>query len=228
MAILSGSPIGLWRGKLGNMVGRIMDGRTILSMRPDSFHVNNSPEMVEIRKKFAVTLSFVSNMLKLSAIHEIWEKLKESRMTVYNYAFKKNYRLSSSDKPTVDNLLTPIDGFPITVTAAAVGETAVTGQIAALESVLITTPEDFTYNPNVLICFYNPVDPNDAPYQIVTAKGIPQLMDTINPITISVPLNVVQQNIAAKYENSTLYIALVTQNEAGKVIQYSATYAQDN
>jgi hypothetical protein len=228
MAVLKGSVIGQLSGRLGDLTARIIRGRTILAQRPTSFHVNNSPTMVEIRKKFAVSVSFVTNMLTLAAIHEIWDKAKASGMTVYNYGVRQNFPLSSADKPTVDNLLSPNDGFPLDVTLAEVAADAVTATIAALDTVMIPTEEERDLTPNLMLCYYNPVNPDDAPYAVVPVQGATQVLDTVNPIALNIPLNIVQQQIAAKYQNSTLYIALTTHDADGKVVQYSATFAQDN
>lgn len=228
MAILTGSVIGQFRGKLGDLAARIIGGRTILARRPTSFKVNNSATMVEIRKKFLVAVRFVQGMLTLEPLAEVWQKVKTTGMSVYNYGVKQNYPQASADKPSVDNLLTPNDGFALNVTAADVAEDAVTLQIAPLDEVMIHTVEEREYTPNLVICYYNPVNPDDAPYAVVPVKAEKMMLDSANPIVLNVPLNVVQQAAGAKYQKSILYLALTTHNVDGKVIQYSATYAKDN
>ena len=91
MAVLKGSVIGQLSGKLGDLAARCIGGRTILGRRPVSFNVNYSPAMVEIRKKFAVAVSFVTNMLSLSALNEVWSKAKTAGMSEYNFGVKQNY-----------------------------------------------------------------------------------------------------------------------------------------
>ena len=125
-------------------------------------------------------------------------------------------------------MLTPKDGFPLNVTTAEVTADTITAQIAALDTVMIPTAEEREFTPNLVLCYYNPVNPEDAPYAVVPVKAIPQVMDTVNPIALNIALDLVQQQTAAKYQNSILYLALTTHDLDGKVIQYSATYAQDN
>ncbi len=228
MAVLKGSVLGELSGRLGNLAARIINGRTIFAQRPTSFKVNYAPELVAIRNRFAVTVSFAKNLIALTSVYQIWNKLKTPGMSAFNYVVKTNFDSSTADKPTTDNMLTPKDGFPLTVTLAEVAADAVTAQIAALETVMIPTEEEREFVPNLLLCYYNPVDPLDAPYSIITVKGASQILDTVNPIALNVPLNVVQQATAAKYQNSILYLALTTHDVDGKVIQYSATFAQDN
>ena len=228
MAVLKGSVIGELSGKLGNLAARCIQGRTVLGRRPVSFTVNNSPTMVEIRKKFSVSVSFVKTMLSLAVLTTIWDKVKAAGMSVYNYGVKQNYNQSSADKPTVDNILTPAGGFALPVTVAAVAADSVTATITALDTVMIASAEERNFVTNGLICYYNPVNPEDAPYAITKIETAPDLLDTVNPIDVNIPLNVVQQNLGAKYQSSILYLALATLDAAGKVVQYSSTYAQDN
>ena len=114
------------------------------------------------------------------------------------------------------------------MTTAEVTADTITAQIAALDTVMIPTAEEREFTPNLVLCYYNPVDPEDAPYAVVPVKALPQVMDTVNPIALNIALDLVQQQTAAKYQNSTLYLALTTHDLDGKVIQYSTTYAQDN
>ncbi len=228
MAVLKGSVIGELSGKLGNLAARCIQGRTVLGRRPVSFTVNNSPAMVEIRKKFSVAGIFAKNVKTLSALYPIWNKIKSAGLSAFNEICKLNYFESAADKPSVDNVLTPEGGFALPVTVAAVAANSVTATIAALDTVMIASAEERNFVTNGLICYYNPVNPEDAPYAITKIETAPDLLDTVNPIDVNIPLNVVQQNLGAKYQSSILYLALATLDADGKVVQYSSTYAQDN
>ena len=228
MAVIKGSVLGELSGRLGNLAARCTNGRTILSRRPAKFNTNNSPVMVEIRKKFAVTVSFAANMLSLPSLKDVWSRITPSGLSEFNFSVKKNYALSSADKPTVDNMLTPMEGFPLDVTAAEVTADAVTAQIAPLNTVMIMSPDEMRVTPNLVLCCYNPINAEDAPYAVIPVTAASLMLDDVNPIALNVPLNVVQKAIAAKYQNTILYLALTTQDINGKLIQYSATYAQDN
>ena len=228
MAELRGSVIGELSGKLGNLAARIVNGRTILAQRPTSFKTNNAPYMVEIRKKFKVSCIFAKNVITLSALYQVWNKMKKAGLSAFNEICKLNYYESAADKPTVDNVLTPEGGFPLPVTVAAVAADNVTATIAPLDTVLIVSEAERNFTANGLICYYNPVNPEDTPYAITTIVTAPDLIDTVNPIDLNIPLNVVQQNLAAKYQSSILYLALTTLDADGSVVQYSSTYAKDS
>lgn len=229
MAELKGSVIGQLRGKLGDLACRIIDGRTILAQRPVSFHVSYTPALVEIRKKFAVTGTFAKKLISLSTLYEIWNKMKADHMSAFNYVFKSNFSESSAEKPTVDNIIVPPGGFALPVTLATVDADAVNVQLAALNTVAVI---DDILERNVmlagLVCYYNPVNIEDAPYAITPLESAAQSTDIINPLTFAIPLDVVQQATAAKYQNSVLYLALVTLDANDEFVQYSASFSQDN
>ena len=228
MARLKGSVLGELSGKLGNLTARIVNGKTIFAQRPTSFHVNMAPELVAIRKKFAVTVNFAKNLIKYSDLYQIWDKLKTGEMSVFNFVVKTNFNSSAEEKPTTDNMLTPKDGFVPDVTAAEVTADAITAQIAPLNTVMVMDALEMKLVPHLLLCFYNPVNAEDAPYALVPVEATPMPLDDVNPVALNIPLNVVQQATAAKYQNSILYLAFTTQDIEGKLVQYSATYAQDN
>ncbi len=104
MAVVKGSVIGYLSGKLGHLSARTREGRTILSARPASFNVSYVPALVEIRKKFAVTSSFVKNLLNLSALYQIWTRVKEEKLNVFNTTLKRNFFLSSEDKVIIASI----------------------------------------------------------------------------------------------------------------------------
>ena len=228
MAELKGSVLGNFSGKIGNLTARIVNGRTIFAQRPSSFHVNNDPALVAIRKQFAVTISFAKNLVALSNLYQIWNKLKTSGMSAFNYAVKKNFDSSSADKPTTDNILTPEGGFPLSVTSADVTADAITVQLPSLESIMILSQDEREITPNVVLCYYNPTNPEDAPYAVVPVQAASEVIDPLNPLTFNIPLNVIQKGIAAKYQNSILYLAMTTSDKNGLLTQYSSTYTQDN
>ncbi len=227
MAVVKGSVIGYLSGKLGHLSARIREGRTILSARPASFNVSYVPALVEIRKKFAVTSSFVKNLLNLSALYQIWTNAKEAGMTVANTVFRKNFQLSAADKPTANNMITPTDGFALPVTSATIGEDKITLVLAPLNTAaVINELIERNFVINGMLCYYNPVNAEDESFALTGLVKPPAVVDLINPLTIEIPLNVVQQALTVRFQSSILYIALITIDAEGKPVQYSSTFTQ--
>lgn len=223
MAIVKGSVIGNLSGKLGNLSARTVDGRTILAARPSSFNASQDPSVIEIRKKFSVTGNFIKVLLSLSALYEIWKKVKTAGMSVYNYTFKNNFAYSSAEMPTDQNIITP-GGFALPVQAATVGANNVSVQLLALNTASVFTPEEVDLSANGVLCYSNPINPEDPEYQLTNLNAELPAYNFTQPHTVDIPLNVLQQAVAAKYQSSTLFFIVASKDADGKIIQYSATY----
>ena len=226
MAIVKGSVIGNLSGRLGNLSARTVDGKTILAARPSSFNASQEPAVIEIRKKFAVTGSFIKVLLSLSALYEIWKKVKTAGMSVYNYTFKNNFAYSSAEKPTDQNIITP-GGFALPVQAATVEADNVSVELLALNTASVFTPEEVNLSANGVICYFNPINPEDPAYQITSLSAELAPYNFTQPFTVDIALNVLQQAVAAKYQNSVLFFIVASKDAAGKIVQYSATYTKN-
>lgn len=225
MAIVKGSVLGNLSGRLGNLSARTVEGRTILAARPSNFNASQDPTVLEIRKKFSVTGSFVKVLLSLSVLYEIWKKAKTAGMSVYNYAFKNNFAYASAEKPTEQNIITP-GGFSLPVQAASVEADNVSVQLLALNTTAVFTPEEVNLSANGVICYTNPTNPEDPEYQITSLNSELAAFNFIQANTVDIPLNVSQQAVAAKYQNSILFFMVASKDADGKIIQYSATYTK--
>ncbi len=223
MAILNGNVIGNMRGRLGNLTARTVDGKTIMAARPSSFNVNYDPAVVEVRQKFAVTASLSKNILSLAALVAIWKTVKGSGISVFNTIFKSNFGYSSTDKPTVDNIITP-GGFGLPVDTAAVDADKITASLLALNTASIFAPEEVNLSANALVCFTDPTNPADAPYQIVACAKEVANFNFTQTYDLQIDLDVKQKLVAAKYTKNILLLSVASKTADGKVVQYSSTY----
>lgn len=227
MAIVKGSVIGNLSGRLGNLSARTVDGKTILAARPSSFNASQEPAVIEIRKKFAVTGSFIKVLLSLSALYEIWKKVKTAGMSVYNYTFKNNFAYSSAVKPTDQNIITP-GGFALPVQAATVLVDNLTMELLALTSASVFTPEEVNLSANGVICYYDPINPADPAYGLITLNHEIANYTFDQTFELNIPFNVNQEALAAKYQHSILFFVVASKDADSKIVQYSATYTANN
>jgi hypothetical protein len=227
MAIVNGSVLGNLSGKLGNLAARTVEGRTILAARPSSFNVNYDPAVVAVRQKFAVTANLAKNINSLTTLEEIWKGSKENGISVFNTIFKQNFQYSDTDKPTVDNIITP-GGFVIDVQTPAVAASGITGTITALNSASVFGADEVNLTISALVCFYNPTNTDDPAYQLIKLSQDEAGFDFTSDYTLNMTLNVLQAAIAGKYQNSILYLSVASKNADGKVIQYSATFSNNS
>ncbi len=222
MAILNGNVIGNMRGRLGNLSARTVDGKTIMSARPSSFNVNNDPAVTEVRQKFSVTVALAKSILTLTTLAAIWKTVKESGMTVFNTIFKSNFPYSSAVKPTENNIITP-GGFSLPVDVAAVAVDKVTASILALNTESVFTPEEVNLFANAIVCFTDPTNPDDDPYQIIALNKEVPGFNFNQAYDLQLDFDAKQKLIAAKYTKNILLLSVATKTADGKVVQYSST-----
>jgi hypothetical protein len=225
MALVSGNVIGNLSGRLGNLSARTVNGKTILAARPSSFNASQDPSVLVVRKKFAITSNFGKYVLSLAVLTAVWEKVKEAGNSLFNTVFKYNYQYSAVDKPTENNIITP-GGFTLPVSSASVAADSVTAQIAALNSETVIGTSEVDVSIAALICYSNPINPDDDPNKIIVLSKDVAGFNFTASYNLNIALNNLQQNVAAKYQDSILLLAVATKDAAGKVVQYSSTYSK--
>lgn len=227
MARVSGNVLGNLQGRLGNLSARTVNGQTILSARPSSFSLSQTPESIQARKKFGVTGKFAKQVLENITLHDIWSKEKLPDISVFNTIFKRNYEHSSVDKPTADNIITP-GGFSVPTLAVTLLTDNLTVELLALDTASVFTAEEVNLSASAIICYHNPTDPDDAPYSFISLNTEIANYSFDQTFELNLAFNVNQQALAAKYQNSIVYFAVASKNSDGKIVQYSATLSQEN
>ncbi len=225
MASLSGNVIGNLSGKLGNLSARTINGRTVLAARPSSYNASQEPQSLEVRQKFSVTASFSKFILSLATLDEIWKKVKETGISVFNTVFKNNFAFSSTDKPSLNNIITP-GGFGLPITTAAVVVDKINATLPVLNTLSVFGADEVNVSANALVVFHDPANPDDAAFQIVSLFKDVANYNFAQTYDLQIDFNVLQEAVAAKYGKSILYLVVATKDTAGKVIQYSSTYSK--
>jgi len=227
MAILSGNVIGNMKGKLGNLSARTVEGRTIMAARPSSFNASQDPASLEVRAKFAVTANFSKNVLALSTLAAIWNKVKTAGISAYNAIFQANFAFSANDKPTEHNILTP-EGFPLQIQVAAVAVDKATATLPILNAATSFGVDEVHLSVNALVCYTDPVNPTDDPFKIITLSKEVDNYNFAQTYDVQLDYNVTQVALAAKYQHSIFYLCVVSRSADGKVVQNSSTFTKVN
>ncbi len=228
MAIVKSNVIGNLSGKLGNLSARTVNGHTVLAARPSSFNASNVPALIATRSKFAVTGKLSAKVISLAALKDIWKSFRQVPLSIFNTVVKSNFAYSAVDRPTVYNILTPLTGaFPLLVQSSSVLADNVSVELQKLTDASVFTPEEVNLSANGPVCYFNPLNPADPKFQIITLNDeIPNYVFN-QTFEVNIALNVIQENIAAKYQNSVLLFAVASKNSEGKVIQYSSTHSKE-
>lgn len=141
---------------------------------------------------------------------------------MYNTVFKNNFEYSGTDKPTENSIITPA-GFSLPVKTASVYAEKITASFSALITISIFAAAEVNLTATALVCFSNPVNPEDKSYQTVALSKDIDNFSFDQAYDIQMDFDVKQKLIAGKYGNSTLYLNVSSKTADGKVVQYSST-----
>lgn len=223
MARVFSNVIGNLSGKLGNLSARIAFGKTILAARPASFNVPSDQAALDRRGTFLSAVKFAKQVAGLPVLKGIWEKVKPNAISVFNEVVSVNYALVSPARPTVDNIITP-GGFAMAVQNALLDADKLTATIPALNTITVVTPDEIHCSINAVICYHTPLDPDDAPYNIISLSKLVPNYQFGNAYNLQMDLDVLQKAVAAKYDSSILYLAVATKSADEKIVQNSGTF----
>jgi hypothetical protein len=221
MARVIGGVLGNFKGKLGKVAAKIVGGETILCARPSSFNVSYSPKIVESRKKFSVNIAFASSVSALPALHSIWSRNLEPRWTASNMISKQNFNLSSSQGPTLNNIITPDNGFQTPVIVSAIAAGKLTGTLAILDSVEDISFEEVNLSINAVICLSDPKAEGDPFYKMISLSKEIANFNFSKTYNFEIDLNAEDAGLVTGYNQKIIYIAVVTKRADDKVVQYS-------
>ena len=227
MARVTGSVLGNLSGKLGNLSARTRNGKTYFAARPGPRTDTPSPAALAVRQKFAVTIALSKTILALSALSKVWEKVKDPGISVSNTIFKENFGLVSSDRPTDKNIISP-GGFDISIQNTLIDGASITGDLDALNTKAVFNASEVDLDISAVVCYYNPNDPTDPAYNLINLGKSEAGFDFTQAYALNLAYNANQQNIAGKYQNSILYLAVASKDADGNVVQYSATLTITN
>ena len=223
MARINGSVLGNLSGRLGNLSARTVQGETSLGARPSNVNVSQSAAAVSVRNKFAVTTSFAKAVRSVADLSAIWEKAKAPKLSAHNTIFRQNFGYSATDRPTDQNIITP-GGFQLDVTNSAVAADSISIDLGALDAFADFTPEEVDLAAHVILCAYDPVDPEDDFYKLLPFSHTENNYDPSAVLNIALPMSNFQQNEVSRYNSTMILVAVASKDADGNIIQYSETY----
>ena len=224
MARVVGNVVGNLKGKLGNLSARTVNGKTIMAARPSSFKESTTPKHVETKQKFAVTTGFASKVSDLPALSAIWKLNKQPGISVINTIFQKNFDLSSTQAPTLNNIITP-DGFGTPVTAAAIAAGKLTGALAALNTITVVPAGAVNLSINAVISLSDPKSSIDPFFKVLPVSKEVADFEFTQVYNFEIDLDLDEAADVAKYNQKFIYLAVAIKTADDQIIKYSRSYS---
>lgn len=107
MATIKKGPLGDIKGKIGNLVARTLNGKTVVSVRPLKYKKTKSKKAALARNKFKVAVKFCKYLNSIQLLKLIWRQIFPRCSNVFNKMESFNISTSGKRTPTLQNIITP-------------------------------------------------------------------------------------------------------------------------
>ncbi|HOJ18113.1 MAG TPA: hypothetical protein PLT92_06085 [Ignavibacteriaceae bacterium] len=222
MAILIGSVLGNFRGKLGNLAARIIEGRTIFAARPSSYDDPMTPEQIDYRSKLGTAAKFSSGINNVLTLRKLWKKMRPPLMSAFSYMVQQNVKLVGTEAPTADCITSPPNGFLYSSADLTVAEANVTATIPALDTFISLPPEASGVKFAGVISYGDPINEGMEEFVVTPIEKEVEGYNFSAQYSLTIPLSSVQVNLATLYQRKTVYLGLIVTDEGGsEVIAHS-------
>ena len=135
-------------------------------------------------------------------LKKIWDKVKQSGMSVFNTLVQKNFQYSDTQRPTAQNIITP-GGFNLGVTSALIGADTITVDLPALNTQANFTAADKDLSISMILIGFDPVDENDAYYKIMPFNYTETDYDPAQTLEAVVNLDQFSKSELARYNQES-------------------------
>ena len=216
MARLEKRVLGEIRGRVGDVVIKLRNGKQYIASRPSKYTMSKASHEVDKRNRFKVNGLFAKAIKESDLLYRVWEKEKAPAVSAYNKICKVNFKLCSTERPTNENLITP-GGFNLPVESISYFPDRVEAELRPFDIM----PGDKRVIFVLIICFYEPVR-NEADY--FTLKRI-QNYD-LDELRLTFNFNTAEKQIASAYNSRLTFLAAITQDNAGNILRWSETVSQ--
>lgn len=99
------------RGRVGNLVFRVFNGKEVVSLRPCKYKKSTSPEAIKNKNRFAAVVALARFINRLPELSKLWETSNQKGNNNYMKILKTNLTLTDGGDLSVKNIILPPDGF---------------------------------------------------------------------------------------------------------------------
>jgi hypothetical protein len=218
MAEIRNQILGKVSGKLGDIVFRKMNGKTVVSIRPRNYKPTKSEKARKTRSKFGLIVSFAKYINSIPYLKEVWLRANIPGSNSYQKIIKHNSKVGQESTLTIKNIITP-KGFPITVEGLSVKNNKISLTLN------FHNIEVAPYEVHLIIYFYEPVNENEKQNIFDSMiMNIPSNSEK-NLYHLEMELDNKQISLFEKYSKQILYIAVVTNAPDKNTVFWSSTFA---
>jgi hypothetical protein len=209
--------LGEFRGRIGDVVGKVRNGKHYISAAPVKYKISKKPLEVDKRNRFRVNGMFAKTIRQNELLFKAWDAANISANNVFNKISKVNFKLCEPNRPSARNVITPA-GFALPVT-----------QIDSLVDRIEITLAPFEILPGedivtliMYISFYDPVEKQNNYFELCPTRDYEP-----DELKFLFRYGTREKQLAQSYKHKTIFLAAVTQNSDGKILRWSETVGRE-
>lgn len=225
MAELRGNVMGVLRGSLGNITGRVRYGKNYFSAKPASFKMPLDEASVARRAKFKLAVKFCSIALKNNKIKNIWRPLAKNEKLVFQHLVPINYNLFKNNDLSNSNIITPPDGFAPRILDISYESSVLSVKIGGLNEVPGYQPEiENQIKLFAIIYRRTQISEEEGDYKLLSFETGGEINEEDNSITFKRFIDAKNNPSSNDNIKSKIYMAVYTLDENDNTVHYSATF----
>ena len=217
MAKIDKKVLGEFRGRLGDVIGKIREGKHYVSMAPAKYRMSQEPHEVNKRNRFKVNGKLASIIKENEILFRVWDKEKIPANNAFNKISKLNFKLCNPERPSPENIITP-GGFVLPVADVQSFPDRIEVELEMFDLL----EEEKKITPVMIISFYEPLQKDNFYFQLAEISNIEQ-----QGLKLIFRFNSTEAMYAADYLKRTLFLAVITEDENGKILRFSRTFGMD-
>lgn len=141
MAVVKGSSLGGYSGRIGNLVYRIVKGKTRVSIRPPKYNASYSAKAKRARRDFSASVKIAKAVILIPAIKMIWNNPEIEGFSAYHKIIKTNSALVKDGNLTTKNIITP-EGLYLEISSLTIQDDTLNVEFKFPESTGIKFPAE--------------------------------------------------------------------------------------
>ena len=224
MGIIKNGILSELKGSVGNITGRIVNGKNILSRR-SSFRktVNDTAALIR-KEKFKLCVKLGNAVGSLSTIKTIWQAVAPENLNYFSYFIQSNYKLTGNGVLSNGNTITPFGGFPIGTGSVAISFESLNIELNSLLGAFnFNLSTELTVKLFAVLYLSSPLSDNSANFSFIPVEFDSEPLQLENPITFIKTLFKSDQVIFESYAEHKVYITLVTFDAENAPVNFSST-----
>jgi len=224
MSEINNGILGKMTGSIGNITGKVRNGKNILALKPSSFNAPNDPDSVARREKFALTVKFAKVVNAQAPLKTLWQKVTPSDLSTFNYIVKTNYASFLNGSYSGTTTITPLLGFPVTTSSAELTQNGIIFTVNALANAYdFNLTKETKLKAVILLSLADPANLTLESALFVPVKLPASNFVTNTEITFSSTFNDYIKSLYENYTSRSVLFALVTLDSNDIHVNFSQT-----